>query len=40
MDTAAKPDQLHFLCKRHAGTEERCAEAYQVAKAVGDALQV
>ena len=39
MDTAAKPDQLHFLCKRHAGTEERCAEAYQVAKAVGDALQ-
>ena len=40
MDTAAKPDQLHFLCKRHAGTEERCAEAYQVAKTVGDALQV
>ena len=40
MDTAAKTDQLHFLCKRHAGTEERCAEAYQVAKAVGDALRV
>jgi len=38
MDTMAKPDQLHFLCKNHSGVEERCQEAYQVALAVGDAL--
>ena len=38
MDTAAKPDQLHFLCKRHAGTEQRCAEAYQAGVGQGSAL--
>lgn len=38
LDTHARPDQLYFLATNHAGVEERCANAYQVARTVGDAL--
>jgi cystathionine beta-lyase/cystathionine gamma-synthase len=38
LDTHARPDQLYFLARNHAGVEERCGNAYMVARAVGDAL--
>lgn len=38
LDTHARPDQLYFLATNHAGVEERCGNAYQVARTVGDAL--
>lgn len=39
LDTHARPDQLYFLARSHAGVEERCARAYLVARTVGDALR-
>lgn len=39
LDTYARPDQLYFLATNHAGVEDRCARAYQVARSVGDALR-
>lgn len=38
LDTQAKPDQLQILSVAHFGVEDRCARAYQVALAAGDAL--
>ena len=38
LDTVAKPDQLVFLCDNHAGVKQRCLDAYEVARAVGDSL--
>ena len=38
LDTHARPDQLYFLARNHAGVEERCGNAYVVARTVGDAL--
>ena len=39
LDTHARPDQLYFLARNHAGVEERCGNAYTVARTVGDALR-
>ena len=38
LNVNAKPDQVRLLCENHAGVEERCENAYDVAKAIGDAL--
>ena len=38
LDTTARPDQLYFLAISHAGVEERCRNAYNAARTVGDAL--
>ena len=39
LDTGAEDDQMMILCKEHFGVEERCQKAYDVARAVGNALQ-
>lgn len=39
LDTTAKPDQMNFLVDNHEHVEERCQQAYDVAVAVGRALQ-
>lgn len=38
LDTIAKKDQLFILAQNHTGVEERCANAYAVANAAGNAL--
>ena len=38
LDTFATPDQLRTLADNHQGVEDRCRKAYEVARAVGDAL--
>jgi|TARA_B100001142_G_scaffold38628_1_gene33994 hypothetical protein len=37
--TRAGDDQLEALCRERHGVEERCARAYEAARAVGDALR-
>ena len=39
LDTTAKADQMNFLVDNHTHVEERCQQAYEVAVAVGEALQ-
>ena len=37
--TRAGDDQLEALCRERHGVDERCARAYEAARAVGDALR-
>jgi len=37
-DTTSKPDQMAILSKNHFGVEERCKNAYDVARRCGDVL--